>query len=231
VKDFAEKMGVVLSEVESAMLVRDWRAANPKTVEYWYALDDALHKALTMRAPMKVDIPHGRVMIDPAAAPESLSMQVGNPNLLSLRVRLLLHDNTLVLTRVIHGVHEVGRNIHYWKPSERKTGNLWTDTWMNPKTKRQQPFTIYGGKLAGLLTQSLCREVFFDSLRQVHAECAKWNNVSLVGQMHDEIVLDWVPGALSLADARAMLEQCMTNTQLPGFPLAAEMKHDYRYTK
>ena len=37
----AAKMGVELSEVESAKLVRDWRGANPQIVEYWRLLDEA----------------------------------------------------------------------------------------------------------------------------------------------------------------------------------------------
>lgn len=50
---------------------------------------------------------------------------------------------------------------------------------------------MYGGKLAGLLTQSLCREVFFNSLRWVHTWCDAYPNVRLIGQFHDEIVVDW----------------------------------------
>lgn len=232
VKDFAEKMGVTLSEGESAKLVKDWRAANPQIVEYWQSLDDILHHALRGVHASTV-IPHGRVQIEPFLAPDSLRTQVGDEKLLSLRIKLILHDNTEVLNRVIHGVHEVGRSIQYWKPSERKTGDLWTDTFMDPKTKRQRPYTVYGGKLAGLLTQSLCREVFFTSLRQVHEWCAHHTNVKLVGQFHDEIVLDWEPqpGAARLAQVKDALQVAMTHTILPEFPLAADIKSDYRYTK
>lgn len=231
VKDFAAKMGVPLTEGESAKLVNDWRNANPEIVGYWYRLHNALLDAVRDGISQSVNLPHGFVKIQPMPAPESLQAQTRNPKLVSLRIVLFLFDNTVVLDRRIHGTHIVGRNIHYWKPSERKTGDLWVDTWVNPKTKQRQPFTVYGGKLSGLLTQSLCREVFFDSLRAVHNYALAVPNVELVGQFHDEIVLDWRPGKFTLDDTKAMLERAMTRTILPEFPLSAEIKHDYRYTK
>lgn len=230
VKDFAAKMGVVMTELEAAKLVRDWRGANPEIVRYWYALDDALHDALEF-AGSEVRIEHGTVNIVSSLAPQSLRDQTRNQQLKSLRIMLILNDSTVMVDRVIHGAHVVGRNIHYWKPSERKTGDLWTDTWTNPKTKRQQPFSVYGGKLSGLLTQSLCREVFFDSLRNVHNWVGQMATVELVGQFHDEIVLDWAPGGWGLEWVMNKLALDMSHCKLVGFPLAAEIKHDYRYTK
>lgn len=234
VKDFAAKMGVELSEGESAKLVADWRKANPLIVDYWARLHEALLTTVTHQISSRVELSHGyylRLFADPA--PQSLRDQVKDQRLISLEIRMVKPDDRTLFSRVIHGTHIVGRNIHYWKPSERKTGDLWVDTWTNPKTKRQQPFTVYGGKLSGLLTQSLCREVFFASLRDVHSRLDRFHgvNVQLVGQFHDEIVLDWSPGALSLEGAKDMLQDCMTRTILPRFPLAAEIKHDFRYTK
>lgn len=232
VHDFAQKMGVDISEQEAAVLVRDWRIANHGVVTYWSDLDAALHKAVAGQI-NSVAIPEGRVVFTPINAPESLARQVGDGGLLSVEVRMYLHDGTKVLTRVIHGVHLKGRSVGYYKPSERKTGDLWVDEFTNPKTKRVQPYTVYGGKLAGLLTQSLCREMFFDSLREIHAWAGKHSNLMLVGQMHDEIVVDWspVPGKPDLPETMRALEKAMTTTVLPQFPLDAEIKSDYRYTK
>ena len=232
VKNFAAKMGVPLSPMEAANLVRDWRAANGGIVKYWHDLNEALHLSVQgLRTKV-----HGwacLVSINPVPAPASLQKQVGDPDLVSLQISVFLLDGTCVLTRVIHGAHMKGRNVGYWKPSERKTGDLWVDVFTNPKTKQVQPYTVYGGKLAGLLTQSLCREVFFNSLRWVHTWCDTYSNVRLIGQFHDEIVLDWKPqrGAPDLATTMLSLEEMMTYTILPEFPLAAEIKSDYRYTK
>jgi DNA polymerase len=233
VRDFAAKMGVELSEAEAAKLVRDWRAADPETEEYWRMLDELLHDALDMEDPYLRHTPNVIIEVRPFPAPASLREQTGNPGLKSLLIGMADKNEHELVSRVIHGVHLKGRNIHYWKPSERKTGDLWVDTWMNPKTKRQQPFTIYGGKLAGLFTQSLCRELFFDCLRKVHEWVNQCPNVRLVGQFHDEIVLDWVPdpNGPSLEQVKHMLTSSMTATHLKGFPLGAEIKSDYRYTK
>jgi hypothetical protein len=232
VQDFARKMGVDLTETEAAKLVRDWRGANPLIVDYWRYLHQALMDAVEFGGRHPIHLPHGMVEVWATAAPESLRKQTRDPDLRSLKVGMGVNGQE-VFRRVIHGASLVGRNIHYWKPSERKTGDLWVDTWTNPKTKRQQPFTVYGGKLSGLLTQSLCREVFFNSLRDVHGRLSPFPgvNVQLVGQFHDEIVLDWTPGAVTLESTKDMLNDCMTSTSLPGFPLAADIKHDYRYTK
>ena len=232
VKDFAAKMGVDMSEPEAAKLVRDWRGANPEIVNYWNHLDDALHQAVETGQRQTVFTPTVVVEFIPELAPQSLRDQVGNQSLRSLSIGLGVNKRE-VFTRVIHGTHVVGRNIHYWKPSDRKTGDLWTNFWVNPKTKQRQPFSVYGGKLSGLLTQSLCRELFFESLRGMsHAiTMMPGINVQIVGQFHDEIVLDWVPGPLTLDSAKALLNEHMSTCSLPGFPLAAEIKHDYRYTK
>ena len=234
VREFAAKMGVELSDGESAKLVRDWRAANPNIVEYWRLLDQALHDVVELGDLVGCKVPLQRgyyIRIVSRPAPQSLRDQVKNQDLMSLEIRMVRPDNFTLFKRVIHGTHVVGRNIHYWKPSERKTGDLWVDTWMNPKTKRQQPFSVYGGKLSGLLTQSLCREVFFTSLRNTAEWVSSLEEVEIVGQFHDEIVLDWAPGYVPLETTKHMLNSSMSVTSLPGFPLAAEIKHDYRYTK
>ena len=64
-------------------------------------------------------------------------------------------------------------------------------------------------------------------------------NVKLIGQFHDEIVLEWTPiesvgktwGAVSLEYAVKKLEQLMSTSPVLDFPLAAEVKYDHRYTK
>ena len=232
VQTFAAKMGVEMSPQEATSLVKDWRDANQDIVSYWYRLDAALKEAVNgVRSTVK--IPHGYVQLLPVSAPQSLRDQVNNQNLVSLQVSMILTTGETALTRVIHGAHFKGRNVGYWKPSERKTGDLWVDRFTNPKTKQVQPYTVYGGKLAGLLTQSLCREIFFTCLLDVHVWIEDLPNVQLIGQFHDEIVLDWAPqlNQPGLGAVMGMLNESMTRTTLPDFPLAAEIKHDFRYTK
>jgi len=233
VKEFAAKMGVELSEGESTKLVKDWRDANPKIVDYWYDLDKVMHWALTKSGVKFSMMPHGYVEIEAVPAPDSLRSQL-EIDAMSLKISMFVGGGKVPLfTRWIHGAAEVGRNIQYWKPSERKTGDLWNDRFVDPKTKHTRLYTVYGGKLAGLLTQSLCREVFFESLLAVSRQLEKQPNVELVGQFHDEIVLDWAPSQHGPDLGRSMegLRSAMTVTSLPQFPLGAEIKADFRYTK
>ena len=231
VRDFAAKMGVSMTQHESAKLVRDWRSANDGIVHYWHALNDGLHTA-TGGAYTSVSMAYGTVEIEPVMAPASLRQQTDDVDLVSLQITMRT-GSKILFNRVIHGAHLKGGNVGYWKPSERKTGDLWVDRFTNPKTKQVQPYTVYGGKLAGLLTQSLCREIFFTCLLDVHVWIEDLPNVQLIGQFHDEIVLDWAPqlNQPGLGAVMGMLNESMTRTTLPDFPLAAEIKHDFRYTK
>jgi hypothetical protein len=126
-----------------------------------------------------------------------------------------------------------GRNVGYYKPSDRKTGDVWTNHFTDQKTKQVRFYELYGGKLAGILTQSVCRQLFMQCLANTSRWCRTTSGqVQLVGQFHDEIVLDWQPGVISIPTAEHNLARYMSN---PGamfsFPLEADIKHDYRYTK
>lgn len=119
---------------------------------------------------------------------------------------------------------------------------------MDPKTKRTTYYKLYGGKLAGILTQSLCRELFFNSLflwkEEVRTPRKKWSesptNVKMIGQFHDEIVIDWKPPHdpfdWELEQTIQVLQKVMStprlkNFTLDTFPLEAAVAHDYRYIK
>ena len=222
---FAKNMGVDMTEPEAASLVRDWRAANPAIVGWWQNLHDALLTAVTI-GDARIPKSWGAVTITKIDAPESL--QVMGPKH-SLMIKLI--TPSIMFTRYIHGVDMHGRNLTYYKPSERKTGDLWSNHFTDPKTKQTRQFTVYGGKLAGLLTQSLCREMFFDSLSVLDKELSFVDNARIIGQFHDEIVVEWVPGNTPRSQVQHMMEVAMTATTLPGFPLGAEIKSDYRYIK
>lgn len=241
VQSFAEGMGI--TNINAPELVRAWRAINPEIVALWHALDAALRTAVEEQRMASVPIgPNGewRVELHPITPPSSLSRQHdavhrGVTTARSIMMDVVTHTGELFLRRVIHGVYPHGRGLRYYKPTSRKTGNLWTDEFTNPKTKQIQHYTIYGGKLSGLLTQSFCREMFMIALRDTWIWTEESTNVDLIGQFHDEIVLDWVPPATnraySLDEAKARLQRSMTYTEVPGFPLDAEINSSYRYIK
>ena len=170
-------------------------------------------------------------------APDSLREQAG-PTLRSLVMEVTQNGNT-VLRRFFHGVHLRGRSIGYFKPTELRSGDLWKNWYINPKTKQREWYSIYGGKLTGILTQSFCREIFFRVLTRLQGWVDMYSNLYVVGQFHDEIVLDWMPlnsksTIMSLEYAKQRMDEYMSDAAgigFPSFPLAAEIKHDYRYTK
>lgn len=238
VVSFAEGMGVTMTEAEATVLVMDWRLANPKIVELWNKLDAMLQAVVRGGAKREVTtVANGRyyVVVEHVDTPLSLLKQHGTAQ--SIRVQMSSKDGIVILNRYFHGCYMRGRNICYYKPSELKSGKLWKQTFTNPKTKQEQYYSVYGGKLAGILTQSFCREIFFWVLREVAVWADRHSNVQLIGQFHDEMVLDWgtdetARTGISLEAAKADLEQMMSDAgPFVGFPLGAEIKHDYRYTK
>lgn len=232
VQSFAAGMGVELTEGEATKLVADWRAANPNIVTLWNSLDDMLRLVLEHGQSQQHYLPDGMTLrLEPELTPASLRDQ--HPGAQSIQLTVLDRNGEYFLKRYFHGCYVRGNSICYYKPSDRKTGDLWRSHFVDPKTKQVRFYSIYGGKLAGILTQSFCRELFFRTLSQA----ALWSahhqgQTALVGQFHDEIVVDWKPGALALVDAKRQLANIMSDPGIvTSFPLAAEVKDDYRYTK
>jgi len=230
VKDFAAKMHVDLTEGEAGALVSDWRNANPKTVEFWDALGTALTEAVSDGRVRSVRAAHGiTINFVPTMMPKSLEDQMAAAQTIEMCV---WKNGQRVMTRVFHGCYLRGRNVGYHKPSTLKGGRPWKTKYIDPKTKRPKFYELYGGKLAGILTQSLCREIFFESLEEISLQLAGFDNATIVGQFHDEVVVDWVPGRLSMIQVYNILRDTMSSSVThPGLPMGVEVKHDYRYTK
>lgn len=236
VQSFANKMGVELTMPEAATLVYDWRAVNPKIVELWKKLDDLLHMVADKPCATGDEPLGDHLYINVSSAAALDSIQAFQPGALDITVKVRAWDHALAFTRVFRGVYRRGGQLCHLKPSNAKTGPLWTRDAAIPGSKKRRVHTIYGGKLSGILTQSLCRELFFNSLRQVAEVMSRFSNVKLVGQFHDEIVLEWTPPMASdtVAAAKHIQEQfrlAMEQCVLPGFPLKAEIQADRRYIK
>lgn len=232
VQDFAKTMHVEMSADQASTTVTDWRKANPKIVKFWGALDMLLKDSLNPAfSSLSIELDNGyRLYCYPTATLPSLAKE--HPGALDLYIELVDDTGRNVMARYFRGVYRRGGGLCYHKPSKNKTGKLWTDQGMNPKTKRMSYYTIYGGKLAGILTQSFCREIFFDTLKRVNAWVQDTPGLKLIGQFHDEIVLEWDPACpLSLAEAEGVLHRYMCYTRHKGFPLSAEVHSDHRYIK
>lgn len=238
VQSFAKKMGTILTEGEAGQLVSDWRATNPEVVDLWALLDSMLHEAVEQKATNVLrNVGNGmQVRVLHAVTPSNLLKL--HPGAQSICVMLVNPTGFTLLRRYFHGCYVRGRNICFYKPTEKKSGDVWVNHYRDPKTNEIRFYSIYGGKLAGILTQSMCREMFFRSLRKLGSRLRRdrCTNVQIIGQFHDEIVLDWwptmAPSGYALDYAMKVLEVCMSDPgSLVGFPLEADVKHDYRYTK
>ena len=243
VQSFAEGMGVALTEQEALKIVKDWRGANNAITDFWERLDRVLHLSISSGGGTDVLVgPDGadfkfRFMVEP----EVDSLTELHPGVQKLSI-IFMSWETVLFTRVFRGCYERGRNICYYKPTGLKTGALWSGSYMDPKTKRKGFYDIYGGKLAGILTQSFCRELFFSALRAAHSRFeVPYAGVKLVGQFHDEIVLDADLDELATRGKTfddvandletIMSDPCIHGYRIPGFPLSAEVNYAWRYIK
>jgi DNA polymerase bacteriophage-type len=235
VQSFAEGMGVTLSEAEAAKVVWDFREGNPDIVRFWYVLNEMLHSIVEDRALSQThELADGhRLKMIACSTPESLLNQ--HPGARSVSMQMYGPSGNTVMKRYFHGCYTRGNNIAYYKPSNRKTGDLWRATYTDPKTGFERYHELYGGKVAGILTQSLCREIFMESLRALRAwtrEPVRVGQIGLVGQFHDEAVLDWQPGATGLDATVEAMDRIMSDPgDMVSFPLRADIKYAYRYIK
>jgi DNA polymerase len=239
VRTFAAGMGIELTDREAQEIVTGWREVNSTIVDFWAELDEALHIAVGSQQTATLPLAGGlhELKVIPMVAPDSLLAMHPGAVSLKLSVRHSAHRQ-ISMQRYFVGCHLVGNNIGYYKPNETIAGKPWKNTFRDPKTGQTKRFTIYGGKLAGILTQSFCRELFFRVLRYVSCDMV-YPNLKLIGQFHDEIVLEWSPiesvedreQAVTLEYAVKKLERLMSTSPMLDFPLAAEVKYDHRYTK
>jgi hypothetical protein len=236
VRDFAAKMGVELSELEAGDLVRGWRRSNSKTQEFWTKLHDAFTSVVsdkTTTATVEVGPLGGQYYLwfGPNQTPQSLTDV--DPHTRSVKVLLWSRGaKDPIMERVFHGCYMDGTNIGYYKPSSLKGGKPWVRSFTNPKTKQQQKYNLYGGKLAGIITQSLCREIFFNGLLLLEEGLSEIDNVNIIGQFHDEVILEWEPGTGELDWVISYVHSMMDHTKvIAGLPMTVDVKHAREYIK
>lgn len=231
---FAKGMGVELTEEEALSLVTDWRKANPNIVKLWATLEELLKKVVVETDMHAMSAIGNGMYVRFSRIDTPPSLQKQHPGAVSVKMRIYQSDGAAVLNRVFHGCYLRGRNVCYYKPSSVRSGPLWVGHYTDPKTKQRKFYDLYGGKLAGILTQSFCRQIFFKGLSAVFRWVESVPNMEVIGQFHDEIVVDWwpEPGEISLEIAASNVKIEMITAYVGrNFPLAAEVKADYRYTK
>ena len=251
VQEFMFRLGFVITLEEAAEWVTSWREACPNIVQFWRDLDSLLKYVVTGRLERRFTAGNGMVMqITPFVLP---SMAEKHPGSVSLCFQEF-HPGSkeAIVTRFIHGVYRVDQGngrwgLAYYKATEslgekglwyniNETATQKANKGKKPGEKRVEVLnTIFGGKLAGIATQSLAREMFFASLKQLAARLGPASNVEIVGQFHDEINVEWYPSdddlAIEAETLQQIMDECMSTTALANFPLVADIKSARRYIK
>jgi hypothetical protein len=203
---------------------------------FWSKLDEMLRNVVSSANGGLSEIhrlPADNLVLQISKLPTPLSLARQHPGAQSIEMTIHTAGRLTRMRRIFHGCYMRGRNVGYYKPSDRKTGDLWSNHFTDPKTKQVRFYELYGGKLAGILTQSFCRELFMHSLLRTANWCQSEGGAQLIGQFHDEIVVDWTPGHTDLDTCKHNLGAYMGNPPpwAVTFPLEADIKDDYRYTK
>lgn len=237
---FAAIYGVEFTEEGADKLVYDWRDDNPKEVEFWSLLDSALHAGMALPAGSSKKWPMANQLqleVHAATPPESLRKM--NPAAKTLIVQItstmgMMQTGPVIVSRTFQGCHLTAGGIRYYKPRDARSGDVWTPKYKIPGTDKYADITIYGGKLAGILTQSFCREMFFASTDRVYALTQDRKGLELVGQFHDELgVLISEEVRSARGDLISIIDKEMS-TVPPwafGFPLETDVNSDHRYIK
>lgn len=234
VQSFAEGMGIMLSPLEAQMIVDSWRDGHPMTVAFWTSLEKAFREALEYGGPVTEE--QSGIVFRRSVVPTSLLRKLGAKWSISMDIpREDPSEKFLTYaTRWFHGVYlDSSYQIIYHKPVDAKTKEqLWTDEFTD-KQGRTQKYKLYGGKLAGIATQSYCREMFFTTILRLEKLLDRYPNAQIIGQFHDELVVDWWPDerGISLEDLENMMRREMGPKLHRRWPMAAEVNHAYRYLK
>lgn len=230
---FANGMGISMTEDEAATIVHNWRKINPKIVEFWTQLNDALQHVLKHEDAFAFSAGN-RISVRFEPAPDFPSLNQINPNARNVWM-IVSYDGDFLFRRHLTGCYRTGRNVRYYKASNIQSGQLWHPGYQDPKTKQYRHYELYGGKLAGILTQSLCREIFFRGLEALSADVLRNPSLTIIGQFHDEVVLDFdpdkAPAGWTIENAKILVRSRMTFPIFAGFPLDMEVKSAYRYIK
>ena len=241
VVDFAAKMGIQLSLQDATMIVNNWRSTCADTVAFGLQLQEALYKCISQRTTVTVS-KHNTIGngFKEVVFQWQLQTYPQQPDAYGrVNVSIVTYNpitrQLMNITRVFHGAHLEGSKIFYLKPSSTKTGPPWIKDAYIPGKKIRKPFSLYGGKLLGILTQSMCYEIFMIALYNLAITAKTIPNIDIIGQFHDEIVLDWwpsdKPGAVTEAQAKTLLAEKMSTSPLVGFPMDCEIKAAHTYIK
>ena len=224
---YAKASGGRLSEEEADKDKAAYRETIPTLVQSWWDLNDMLIEACEAGS-AALRLYNGYSVIAEMVDTEYIELDEE-----SLEVTLL-YQGKAIFSRWWHGVRleedENGRKeITYAVLDERKTA----EEPYKRTTSTGEKYRLYGGKLTGTLIQSLARELYFFQLGLLGPELE--GKATIIGQLHDEVVVEWVPESSSaaLSTVEQVIERNLTEVPwyLAGCPVKVKVSHAPRYIK
>lgn len=242
-QSYAEKMGVDRTEEQCVQIIGTYRKKNQKIVNLWYQLNDAMIHALRDTQGLDIrtlslGVPDGSCMVTFTARPETSQLDAVMTGTQLLRMDVEIYNDEGVRVhqffRIWRGAYlsrgKFGTEVTYHRtpvsPSKHK---LWVDHSIDSDTQKKYPNKLYGGRLTGILIQSIAREIFFSMLKEIN----KHMRVKMVGQFHDEVVIEVPASSYSQAamDAETMLVDLMSTSPSSELPISSSAGSNYRYIK
>ena len=243
-QSYAEKMGVDRTEEQCVQIIGTYRKKNQKIVNLWYMLNDAVIHALrdTQRIDVRtlsLGVPEGSCEVTFTARPETPQLDAVMAGTQQLRMDVKIFDDGGVRVheffRIWRGAYlsqgKFGTEVTYHRtpvsPSKHK---LWVDHSIDSDTQEKYTNKLYGGRLTGILIQSIAREIFFFMLKEINMNMP---GLKMVGQFHDEVVIEVRAPSHSQAvmGAQIRLEDLMSTSPSSELPISSSASSDYRYIK
>ena len=200
----ATAMGIPENELRP--LVDAWREANPRIVNYWWAVDQAAKTAIRMRIPQHV----GNVHFEMKSSVLFITLPSGR-QLAYLHPRI--EPNQFGGESITYdGTNPKGAWGAIGKPPRM-------ESYFGPKPKgawgaigKPPRVESYGPKFVENIIQAICRDILADSMRRM-------SHYTIVAHVHDELIIE--------ADQDTTVEQICQEMQkspdwLPGIELRAD---------
>ena len=215
-QSMAKNYNVKVTDEEADEIKKNWREANKKTVQYWYALERAALDAMQSTGVYVVGLAGRQVKFRKAGSflwmllPSGRALCYPYPEIRTVITPWGAEKDALTFMTVVD------------QTQKKKLKAL-----PDPNSKgRWQRVSTHGGPLAENATQGFCRDLLATAMTAIEAE-----EIPIVFHVHDEPVAEVLQFRAQYAMERMIAIMSTTPSYAPGLPLAAEGFHGKRYRK
>jgi DNA polymerase bacteriophage-type len=213
-QNMAKNYNVKVRDDEAEEIKTNWRDANKKTVNYWYALERAALDAMESNGVFEVGPVGRRVKFRRAGSflwmllPSNRALCYPYPEIRTVMTPWGAEKEALTFMTIVDMAQK-----KKMLPDPNSKG-------------RWQRVSTHGGPLAENATQGICRDFLATAITEIEAE-----DIPIVFHVHDEPVAEVVKHRAAHALERMIVIMSKTPDYAPGLPLAAEGWHGRRYRK